>query len=135
MPRLSLAERQKLGYKRRATRQGETRLDRERIAELLEQSYAADADARCAAVQGLCPCHVQADIAPVWDRLLALVHDPDVRVRATLLHTLCDGSPRDREPQVVQALEQMYQDPNPRLRRRVRQVLAQYRRSGRINIL
>jgi HEAT repeat protein len=137
MPKLTRSEQLRAKYRKAAARAKgrEERLDRERIDDLLRQTTEADADARCAAVQALCPCHVQSNIAPVWDRLLALVHDPDVRVRSLVLHTLCDGSPREREPEVVAALEAMHNDPDQKLRRRVRQVLAQYRRTGRVNIL
>ncbi|HZG67418.1 MAG TPA: HEAT repeat domain-containing protein [Herpetosiphonaceae bacterium] len=83
----------------------------------------------------LCPCHVQADIEQVWDRLIAMVHDPEAKVRSSVLHALCDGSPRVRESEIVRAIESMYHDPDPKLRRHVRHVLASYRRTGKINIL
>ena len=86
-------------------------------------------------VQQLCPCHVQTNIPEVWDRLLEMTNDPDPKVRGTILHTLADGSPRERETQIVQAIEGMYHDPDPKLRRRVRRLLAQYRRTGNINVL
>lgn len=90
---------------------------------------------RCEAARELCPCHVQANHVRVWDRLIALADDPDARVRATILHTLADGSPREREAEIVQTLEKMYHDPDEKLRRQVRKLLAQYRRSGKINVL
>jgi hypothetical protein len=64
-----------------------------------------------------------------------VVSDEDAKVRPDVLHTLCDGSPRTREPDVVAALERLYNDPDPKLRRKVRRVLTQYRAGGRINIL
>jgi hypothetical protein len=48
---------------------------------------------------------------------------------------LADGSPREREAEVVAAVERFQQDPDKRLRRRARQLMAQYRRGGRINAL
>ena len=104
-------------------------------ADILQLTRHADAHVRKQAVQQLCPCHLKADYEPVWDRLLEMVDDHDVKVRGHVLHALCDGSPRSREGQVVAALEAMRNDPDQGLRRRVRQTLAQYRRTGRVNIL
>jgi hypothetical protein len=87
------------------------------------------------AVKRLCPCHVQADEARVWDRIIAMAEDPDAYVRAQVLHALGDGSPRAREAEVVRAVEGMRNDPDPALRRRVRRLLATYRRTGQINVL
>jgi hypothetical protein len=64
-----------------------------------------------------------------------MVSDEDARVRADVFHTFCDGSPRAREGDVVRALERMQRDPDPKLRRRVRKMLAHYRAGGSINIL
>jgi hypothetical protein len=61
--------------------------------------------------------------------------DDDFQVRSTVLHVLCDGSPRSREQEVVAALQRLQHDPDVGLRRRVRKVLAQYRRSGTVNVL
>ena len=137
MERLTRQEQAKAGFRRRARRAAgrEIRLDRDAVDHFLGQTEDSDADLRNEAVLALCPCHVQANIERVWDRLLVMVTDPDAKVRGTVLHTLCDGSPREREAAIVQALERMYNDPDPKLRRRVRHVLATYRRRGRINIL
>jgi HEAT repeat protein len=137
MARATRAEQISAGFRRkmRKARGREERLDHEEIAELLRWTEAEDAEIRNEAVQNLCPCHVQANIAPVWDRLIAMVDDPDARVRSTILHTLCDGSPRERETEIVQAIERMYNDPDPKLRRRVRWLLATYRRTGKVNVL
>lgn len=113
----------------------ETRIERAEIEDLLEQTAHADSLVRRDAVRELCPCHIQANDPRIWDRLLLLAADPDADVRRHVLHTLADGSPRDREPEVLAALEAMYQDPDPKIRKQVRYLLAQYRRSGRINIL
>jgi HEAT repeat protein len=107
----------------------------EDIQELLAQTHDPDPKVRKLAVHYLCPCEVKHDVPPVWDRLLAMVDDPDPKVRAQVLHTLCDGSPRGREAQVVAAVEQLRNDPDEGLRRRVRKLLAQYQRTGKINVL
>ena len=137
MARRTSGKQSKAGFRRRARRAGarEIRLDPAAVDTLLDLTEDPDAEVRNEAVRSLCPCHVQANIARVWDRLLAMVTDPDAKVRATVLHTLCDGSPRLREAEVVHALEQMHNDPDPQLRRRVRHLLASYRRTGKINIL
>lgn len=133
MQRLTRHEQTRAKYRRMARRPRgrEARIDRDMVDGLLSMTV-DDAAVRQAAVQALCPCHVQANVKRVWDRLIELVDDPDVKVRGIVLHTLCDGSPRDREAEVVQALEQMYNDPDPKLRRRVRHLLASYRRIGKI---
>lgn len=105
------------------------------IDNLLQLTYDPDPQVRCEAARDLCPCHVQANHQRVWDRLMAMAEDPDVKVRKTVLHTLGDGSPRERETDVVATLEKMYHDPDDKLRRQVRKLLAQYRRSGKINVL
>ena len=105
------------------------------IDHLLQLTYDPDPQVRCEAARELCPCHVQANHQKVWDRLMVMAADPDVKVRKTVLHTLGDGSPREREADVVTTLEAMYHDPDEKLRRQVRKLLAQYRRSGKINVL
>lgn len=137
MPRLTRYEQQRLknqSYNSRANgREARTQVDE--IDDLLRLTYDPDPAVRCDATQKLCPCHVQANHQRVWDRLMAMAEDPDVKVRKIVLHTLGDGSPREREADVVQTLERMYHDPDEKLRRAVRRLLAQYRRSGKINVL
>ena len=109
--------------------------DRESLPELLELSRAPDAATRADAAQYLCPCHMQRNLPEVWDRLFELARDPNLQVRKTVFHILGDGSPNDRAEDVIKAMESMYHDPDLTMRRRVRKFLAQYRRTGRINIL
>ena len=111
------------------------RTRRDEIDTLLEQTAAADAKVRARAVQSLCPCHVKRNDARVWDRVLDLVDDPALEVRRWVFHLLGDGSPRAREAEIVSAMERFTRDPDKKLQRRARQVLAEYRRRGTINIL
>ncbi len=46
--------------------------------------------------------------------------DPDAVVRYQVLHTLCDGSPKEREDDIVSALQKMWNDPDEKIRRAVR---------------
>ena len=71
----------------------------------------------------------------MWDRVLALASDPSPRVRGHAFHLLADGSPRDREAEVVAAIERLTADPDAKLRRRARKLMARYRRGGSINVL
>jgi predicted secreted protein len=87
------------------------------------------------AVKNLCPCHIRADIPAVWERLLVLSTDPDAGVRADVVHTLTDGSPRSLAREVAAALERLRNDPNRKVRRQVNRVLGQQARTGRINVL
>ncbi|NRA01739.1 MAG: hypothetical protein HRU00_03965 [Myxococcales bacterium] len=57
------------------------------------------------------------------EALLALTRDPEPATR----------SRASREPTVVAAVEALQQDPDGRLRRRARGVMAAYRRTGKIN--
>jgi hypothetical protein len=61
--------------------------------------------------------------------------DPDPGVRYQVLHNLCDGSPNTREIEVIEAIEDMHNDEDKYIRRRVHQVLASYRRTGKWNIM
>ena len=111
------------------------RTSRDEIVGLLAHTQSADAAERARALQSLCPCHVKRNEPRVWDRILSLVDDPSPRVRMHVFHLLADGSPRERESDVVAAIERLQQDPDEKLRRRARKLLAHYRRGGRINVL
>ena len=90
------------------------------------QSYGATA------LLTLCPCHVRSDVTQIWDRMFEMQVDEDAGVRSIILHNLTDGSPRSRETEVVQALERLANDADPKLRRRARRALSAYRQTGRI---
>jgi hypothetical protein len=111
------------------------RTSRDEIDGLLERTASPEAAVRAAALRSLCPCHVKRNEPRVWDRILCLVDDPSAKVRSHAFHLLADGSPREREGDVVGAIERLQQDPDEKLRRRARKLIAQYRRSGRINVL
>ncbi len=100
----------------------------------LDRTHDPDPRVRRTAVTHLCPCHLKHDLPPVWDRLVAMAADPDRNVRNWVLHVLTDGSPQSRQPEVVQVLERMGHDPDPKLRRKARQILAHHRRTGNLNI-
>ena len=112
-----------------------TRIANDELAALLSQTYSADSRERAEAVRLLCPCHVKRNEPRVWDRIISMANDPDAKVRSQVLHVLADGSPREREGQVVSAIQAIAYDEEESLRRRARKVLAQYRRSGSINVL
>lgn len=103
------------------------------VEELLAATHDDNVRVRKAALMALCPCQVRANRPVVWDRILQLSADSDAGVRSIVLHNLCDGSPREREPQVVEAVERLANDPDKKLRRRARNALAVYRRTGVIN--
>ena len=103
--------------------------------EVLELTRDGDPRKRKWAVRQLCPCHLKYNDDQIWDRLIAMAADDDLQVRSTVLHVLCDGSPRSREQEVVAALQRKQHDPDVGLRRRVLKVLVQYRRSGTVNVL
>ena len=104
-----------------------------RLDALVEASRDPDPGIRKVAVRELCPCVIKTNDARAWDRVLELTRDSNRDVRRIALHTIIDGSPRSREPDVVRALDAMRNDPDRRLRRNVRKILARHRATGRIN--
>jgi hypothetical protein len=52
-----------------------------------------------------------------------------------VVHLLADGSPRELEEQVVATIEGLTGDPDGKIRRQTRRLIAHYRRTGQINIL
>ena len=105
------------------------------IQNLLTQTRSPDASARAAAVRDLCPCHIKKHIPAVWERMIVLADDPDRDVRNQVYHVLGDGSPREYEARIVAAYEKMTQDADEKIRRKARKLMAQYRNSGKINVL
>ena len=99
---------------------------------LLELSRSDVPEERRVAVRDLCTCRVQSDNAAIWDRLMELAHDPDVGVRRDVLHSMTDSTPAGRVSTVLEVLESRRNDPDLRLRRRIRKTLAHYRRTGEI---
>ena len=102
------------------------------IAAALEQTRDPDPKVRRAALLPLCPCHVRSDVTRIWDRIFEMQSDADPGVRSIVLHQLTDGSPKAREAEVLEAIEQLAQDPDLKIRRRARRALSEYRRSGKI---
>lgn len=105
------------------------------IADLIALSSSTNASERTDAVRAMCPCEVRANVPTVWRRLLELSDDPDPKVRRSVLHNLCDGSPAEYRKDVLAALERMSQDTDDKVRRQARHVLAGYRKSGKVNVL
>ncbi len=103
------------------------------LEDVLEASRDPDPEIRRKAVRSLCPCEVKRNDAEVWSRILEMTQDSDVRVRRNAMHGMIDGSPASLADRVVAALEAMRNDPEPRLRRHVRKILARHRRTGRVN--
>ena len=105
------------------------------VDEWLERSRSDDPHIRKRAVQYLCPCHLRAKHERVWQRIMDLAADPDRRVRSAAIHALGDGSPQEIRDQVVATLEGRFHEPDRKLRRVVRKLLAFHRRTGQINVL
>ncbi len=103
------------------------------LKDILKETRDTDPRVRSRAARNLCPCELRMDDPKAWERVFELARDPDAHVRRTVFHTLVDGSPRRREAEVVSALEGMWNDPDLKLRRQVRRLLARYRATGKIN--
>jgi len=111
------------------------RLTAAEVERVLVLTHDPEPRVRQAALMNLCPCHLRADRPEVWERVFELAADPDSHVRQQVLHTVGDGSPRRLEERVIATLRSMRQDPDRRLRRSVRALLARYHRTGRVNVL
>lgn len=105
------------------------------VREVVELSRSDDADVRYNALRRLCPCKVKDDVSEFWERIFEMTDDSDARVRAQVLHTVCDGSPAHLESRVVEALESFNRDKDKAIRRKAHKVLAAYHRTGRWNVL
>eukprot|EP01115_Flamella_aegyptia_P004216 TRINITY_DN183_c0_g1_i2.p1 TRINITY_DN183_c0_g1~~TRINITY_DN183_c0_g1_i2.p1 ORF type:complete len:123 (-),score=30.01 TRINITY_DN183_c0_g1_i2:43-411(-) len=105
------------------------------VQEFIEATKDKNPKNRKSALRDLCPCHVKHNVKEFWDRIIEMTDDPDPDVRYQVLHNLCDGSPADREDDVISALEKLHNDPDKYIRRRTHQVLTNYRKTGKWNIL
>jgi len=111
------------------------RTPRSEIPEWLKLTRSAKSSERRKALQKLCPCELKSDAPEVWERILQMGEDPDAQVRRWVVHTLCDGSPARYRGEIVSLLEGRYHDPDDKVRKSVRKVLASYRHSGNVNVL
>ncbi len=107
---------------------------RPELSELIHATRSPISRDRQRAVRELCACRLKANYREAWDRVFELTADPDADVRRSALHVLIDGSPRTRREEVVRALEAMRDEPQPKVRRHVRKILARYRRTGQVNL-
>lgn len=105
------------------------------IADLIALSSSTIASERSGAVRAMCPCELRANVPGVWRRIFELAEDPDPKVRRWVLHNLCDGSPAEHRREVIDTLERLSHDSDDQVRRHARQVLAGYRRTGKVNVL
>lgn len=101
----------------------------------IQRTYNSDPHKRKQALKELCPCHVRADIPSLWERIFECLNDEDGLVRDQALHALGDGSPSHLEERIVEAIERLYNDPHPNVKRKARRMLNSYRRTGKWNIL
>lgn len=108
-------------------------MDSNKIRELLESARDSNPKVRKAALLKLCPCQVRENNKEVWDLLFAMHKDDDAGVRSVVLHNLCDGSPHEREVEVVGVLKHLANDEDKKLSRRARNALAVYSRTGFVN--
>ena len=102
---------------------------------ILKYTHSEDSDIRLEATKQLCPCKVLKDIEVFWDRVFELVDDEDVRIRARILHIICDGTPPRLEDRVYEALKEFNRDKDSEIRRTAHKVIATYEHTGKWNIL
>lgn len=105
------------------------------IDTIIELSKHENAQVRQTALKQMCPCRVKKDLSDFWNRVFEMIHDENDSVRGQVLHTLCDGSPKHLEFDVVEALESFNHDANSDIRRRAHKCLVSYWRKGKWNIL
>ena len=102
---------------------------------ILDLTHDDDPKVRRLAAKNLCGCHVRADHPPVWERIYELLDDPHPGVRSDAVHALGVSSPTHLASRTAAALERLHNDPDPKLRKRVRRVLLAYRQTGKVNVL
>ena len=107
----------------------------ESVDKCLEMTRSSDPRQRKKALKEMCPCRVRADIPQLWERIFELLNDDSEIVRDQALHALGDGSPKHLEGRIVEAVEDMYNDPAPAVRKKARRMLMAYRKTGKWNIL
>jgi hypothetical protein len=56
-------------------------MNKSSIEDALDRSRHPSARERRSALLELCPCEVRANVPAVWDRLVEMQNDPDVRLR------------------------------------------------------
>jgi len=105
------------------------------VDEFVEATKNEDPKERLLALRELCPCHVKKNITEFWDRIIDMIHDPDPDVRYQVVHNLCDGSPNEREVDVINAIKELEHDESKIVRRAVNRVLSSYNRTGKWNVL
>ncbi|RNA35127.1 hypothetical protein BpHYR1_053236 [Brachionus plicatilis] len=102
---------------------------------VLTLSKHPDPMVRKKALVEMCPCRVKADLDRFWERVFEMKNDESNIVRAQVLHTLCDGSPKHLEHRISLALEDFNIDPDTEIRRKAHKVMSSYHRTGKWNIL
>ena len=107
----------------------------ESIQDYIRRTRDPDPIKRKRALKDLCPCHVRQDIPELWERIFECLEDEEGIVRDQALHALGDGSPAHLEERIVEAIENMYNDPHPDVKKKARRMLNSYRRTGKWNIL
>lgn len=113
------------------------RLDKEfkTVEDYIKWTFHPNPQERKKALKELCPCHVRADLDQVWERILECTNDSDPLVRDQALHALGDGSPNHLEMKIVEIVEEKYNDPDPKVKKKARRMLNSYRRTGKWNVL
>ena len=107
----------------------------ETIEKFLQNSHNPNPNKRRKALKELCPCTVRADIEELWERIFECLRDEDPLVRDQALHNLGDGSPAHLEERIVEAVEELYNDPHPKVKKKARRMLNAYRRTGKWKVL
>ncbi|KAN0030217.1 hypothetical protein ACTA71_009978 [Dictyostelium dimigraforme] len=105
------------------------------MEQYLSLTYSEDSRTRLATLRTMCPCKVKADIDQFYDRIIEMSKDSDRNIRYQAMHNLCDGSPAWREDAVIQTLESMHNDSDPKIRRRIHNILTHYKHTGKWNII
>ncbi|KAK5575474.1 hypothetical protein RB653_006607 [Dictyostelium firmibasis] len=104
------------------------------MEQYLSLTYSDDSRTRLATLRTMCPCKVKADIDQFYDRIIEMSKDSDRNIRYQAMHNLCDGSPAWREEAVIQTLESMHNDSDPKIRRRIHNILTHYKHTEFVTI-
>jgi hypothetical protein len=105
------------------------------IEDLIKYSKNSNPKIRLKSLNEMCPCKMRYNYPEIWARVFEMATDSDDKIRARVLHIICDGSPKEYLDKVLDTLQIFNCDINKEIKRITHKVLGSYSRTGIVNIL